>query len=156
VQTDEQRRFDLIPNLQATVQGAANFEADTLKDVVAARTQWMSAQSKNDQVGQVAAAQSFESALSRLLVTVESYPTLTATQGFRDFQVQLEGTENRIATARRDFNEAVTAYNVMVRTFPTGIIAGVLGFSPAPTLEAAPGAAQAPQVQFDFRPAPQA
>ncbi|MBP9750769.1 MAG: LemA family protein [Candidatus Peribacteraceae bacterium] len=151
VQTDLQRRFDLVPNLQATVQGAADFEQGTLTEVVAARTKWMSAQSAGDQAGQVEAANDFQGALSRLLVTVESYPQLTATQGFRDLQVQLEGTENRIATARRDYNQAVTSYNVGIRTFPTNIAAGMLGFAPAETFQGTPGSESAPSVQFDFR-----
>lgn len=153
VQTDLQRRFDLVPNLQNTVQGAADFEKSTLTDVVNARTKWMNAQSSGDRDAQVAAANDFQGALSRLLVTVESYPQLTATQGFRDLMVQLEGTENRIATARRDYNQAAVTYNVAVRTFPRNLIAGVLGFDAAESFEAAPGAENAPQVDFDFKAA---
>lgn len=153
VQTDLQRRFDLVPNLQKTVQGSADFEKSTLTDIVAARTKWMSAQSSGDRDSQVAAANEFQGALSRLLVTVESYPQLSSTQGFRDLMVQLEGTENRIATSRRDYNQAVMSYNVAVRTFPRNLIAGVLGFSPAETFEATPGAENAPSIEFDFKAA---
>ncbi len=153
VQTDLQRRFDLVPNLQNTVKGAADFEQTTLTEIVAARTKWMSAQTSGDQAGQVEAANQFQGALSRLLVTVESYPQLAATQGFRDLMVQLEGTENRIATARRDYNNAVVSYNIGVRTFPRNLIAGVLGFAPAETFEATAGAENAPQIQFDFKAA---
>ncbi len=146
VETQYQRRFDLIPNLQATVQGAADFEQETLTAVTQARTQWQQADTTNEQV---AAANNFDSALSRLLVTVEAYPTLTATQGFRDFQTQLEGTENRIATARRDYNDAVRSYNVYTRVFPRNILAGMFGYEPAAFFQSDADAANAPDVNFE-------
>lgn len=146
VQTQYQRRFDLIPNLQATVKGAANFEQSTFVAVTEARSQWQNAGGNRD--AQLAAAQNFDSALSRLLVTVEAYPQLQATQAFRDFMTQLEGTENRISTAREDYNDAVQTYNVQVRTFPRNLIAGMLGFSAEKFFQSTPGSENAPNVSF--------
>jgi LemA protein len=145
VETQYQRRFDLIPNLQATVEGAANFEKETYTAVTAARSQWQQAGTREEQV---AAANTFDTALSRLLVTVEAYPQLQATQAFRDFQAQIEGTENRIATARRDYNQAVGGYNVYVRVFPRNMLAGMFGFEPAAFFASDDGAEKAPDVQF--------
>lgn len=146
VETQYQRRFDLVPNLVSTVKGAANFEQSTLTAVTEARTKWMdSGASRSDQI---TAAQGFDSALSRLLVTVEAYPQLQATQAFRDLMAQLEGTENRIAVARKDFNDAVLSYNIKVRTFPTNVIAGILGFSPEAFFQSTDGSENAPSVQF--------
>jgi len=145
VETQYQRRFDLIPNLVNTVKGAADFEQETFTQVTAARSQWQSAGSRGEQI---AAAQNFDGALGRLLVTVESYPQLQATQAFRDFMVQLEGTENRIATARRDFNESVQLFNVRVKRFPTNMIAGMFGFDEEQFFEATEGSDQAPNVEF--------
>ena len=148
-----QRRADLIPNLVETVKGAKEFEQQTLTQVVEARAK----------VGQVqiqglpdsGSLQRFESAqnelssaLSRLLVVVERYPELKATQNFRDLQVQLEGTENRIAVERRRYNEAARAFNVARRTFPTVVIANLFGFQPKPYFEAETGAEKPPQVTF--------
>lgn len=146
VETQYQRRFDLVPNLVRTVQGAADFEQETLTQVTAARTQWQSAGSRTQQI---AAAEGFESALSRLLVTVEAYPQLKATEAFRDLMTQLEGTENRIATARRDYNESVRGYNVMVQRFPRNILAGLFGFGPETYFDAVAGSETAPEVQFE-------
>ncbi len=146
VETQYQRRIDLVPNLQATVQGAANFEQETFTAVTAARSQWQQA---NTLTEQVEATNQFESALSRLLVTVEAYPQLQATQSFRDFMVQLEGTENRIAVARRDYNDQVTEYNVYVRTFPRNLLAGLFGYDAAPFFSSTPGAEEAPVVNFE-------
>ena len=149
VETQYQRRFDLVPNLTRTVQGAANFEQETLTQVTAARTQWQQADQSGNRGDQIAAAQGFDSALSRLLVTVEAYPQLKATEAFRDLMTQLEGTENRIATARRDYNEAVRSYNVMIQRFPRNILAGLFGFSPETYFDAAPGSETAPEVKFE-------
>lgn len=145
VETTYQRRIDLVPNLVNTVKGAADFEQSTLTAVTAARTQWQAAPTRQDKV---AAAQNMESAISRLLVTVEAYPQLQATQAFRDLMTQLEGTENRINVARRDYNDAVMSYNVAVRRFPRNIIATLFGFTQEKPFEAAPGAEQAPSVNF--------
>lgn len=146
VETQYQRRFDLIPNLQATVSGAADFEQETYTAVAEARSQFQNAGSRAEQVQ---AAGQFDSALSRLLVTVEAYPQLQATQAFRDFMTQLEGTENRIATARRDYNEAVRTYNLTVKRFPGVILATIFGYDAEPGFEAAEGSEIAPSVTFD-------
>jgi LemA protein len=158
VQNVYQRRADLIPNLVSTVSGAANFEKSTLTEITTARAS----------VGQVkldantaptdpAKLQAFEaaqgqlsSALSRLLVVVEKYPDLKATEGFRDLQAQLEGTENRISVERRDFNTAVQAYNTAIKSFPAVFYAGAFGFAPKPYFTATAGSDTPPKVQFDF------
>ena len=145
VETQYQRRFDLIPNLQSIVQGAADFEQETFIAVTQARTQWQSAGS---QTQKLAAINGFESALSRLLLTVENYPDLKATQNFGDFQVQLEGTENRIAVARRDYNNEVKRFNVFVRVFPRNTLAGAFGYEPAAFFGSAEEAAEAPVIEF--------
>jgi LemA protein len=145
VETQYQRRFDLIPNLVNTVKGAAEFEQSTFTAVTAARSQWQQAPDRDDKIE---AATAFESSFSRLLVTMEAYPQLQATAAFRDLMTQLEGTENRIATARMDYNNAATSYNVLVRQFPRNIVAGLFGFGPERTFQAAPGSDQAPSVNF--------
>lgn len=149
VETQYQRRFDLIPNLVSTVRGAANFEQDTLTAVTEARTQWLNANENNDRAGQVAAAQQTESALARLLVSVESYPQLQATQAFENLMVQLEGTENRISVARMDYNNTVRDYNLRVKRFPGNILAEMFGFETEPGFESTPGSENAPSVNFD-------
>ncbi len=149
VETQYQRRFDLIPNLVSTVQGAADFEQETLTAVTEARTQWLNAQSSGDLNAQVEATERTESALARLLVTAEAYPTLTATQSFENLMVQLEGTENRISTARRDYNDAVLSYNLIVRRFPGNIAAMLFGFDVAEGFDAAAGSENAPSVEFN-------
>lgn len=146
VETQYQRRFDLVPNLVRTVQGAAQFEQSTITAVTQARSGWQAAATRGERV---AAAQSFDSALSRLLVTVEAYPELQATQAFRDLMTQLEGTENRIGVARKDYNDAVQAYNVKVRRFPTNMLARLMGFAPETFFESTEAAAVAPTVDFD-------
>lgn len=146
VETVYQRRFDLIPNLVATVKGAANFEQGTLTAVTEARTQWQFAGSRGEQV---AAAERFDSSLSRLLVTVEAYPQLQATQAYRDLMTQLEGTENRISTERRDYNLAVRDYNLAVKRFPGMILASIFGYEAEPGFESVDGSDVAPAVNFD-------
>ncbi len=149
-----QRRADLIPNLVTTVKGAADFEQETLNQVVQAR-------SKVGQInieGPPSAAQleafqgaqgALSSAIGRLLVVVERYPELKATQAYRDLQVQLEGAENRIAVERMRYNEAAQAFNTTRRRFPTNIIAGLFGFNqPKAYFEADEGAETAPEVDF--------
>ena len=147
VQTQYQRRVDLVPNLVNTVKGAANFEQGTLTAIVEARSAWAKSQSGsvNDQVK---AAAGFDGALSRLLVTVEAYPQLKATEAYRDLMTQLEGTENRVSVARRDFNEAVRGYNLAVRSFPSNIVASLFKFELSESFKAAEGADQAPKVDF--------
>jgi LemA protein len=151
-----QRRADLVPNLVATVKGAADFEKETLEAVVNARAKATSIQATPELVNDPEAFARFEaaqgelqSALSRLLVTVERYPDLKATAAFRDLQAQLEGTENRIAVARKRYIETVAEYNKLVRFFPTNLTARfLLGAEPKATFEATPGAETPPEVQF--------
>jgi LemA protein len=167
VQNVYQRRADLVPNLVATVSGAANFEKSTITEVTAARASVgqvkidpNSAPQDPQKLAEFDRTQAqLSSALSRLLVVVERYPELRATQNFRDLQAQLEGTENRIAVERGRFNEAVQTYNTSIKSFPAVLYAGVLGFQPRPYFAATPGAETAPKVQFDFnqpgaKPAP--
>jgi len=154
VQSSYQRRADLIPNLVATVKGAANFETETLEKVIQARAS--ATQIKVDvndlspeKIQQYQAAQGqLSQALGRLLAVSESYPELKANANFQNLQAQLEGTENRINVARNDFNEAVNGYNSSVRAFPTNIVAGITGFKQKGYFEAAAGAENAPQVKF--------
>jgi LemA protein len=154
VQTQYQRRTDLIPNLVATVKGAANFEKETLTGVVEARAKATSIQVRAEdltpeKLQQFQQAQGqLSAALGRLLAVSESYPTLQANQNFRDLQAQIEGTENRITVARKDFNTAVQSYNSTIRTFPNNIVAGFGGFQAKPYFEAQQGAENAPKVQF--------
>ena len=148
-----QRRADLIPNLVETVKGAAEFEQDTFTAVTEARSKvnQINIEGVPDaaQLQQFQAAQDeLTSALSRLLVTVERYPELTATQAFRDLQAQLEGTENRIAVERKRFNEAVQAYNTARRQVPTNLYAMAFGFDEKAYFAASPGAEEAPKVEF--------
>src|SRR5439155_2509109 len=158
VQTVYQRRADLIPNLVNTVQGAANFEKSTLTEVTNARASVGRVQLDPNkaptdaaQLEQFQAAQGqLSNALSRLLVVVERYPELKANQSFLSLQAQLEGTENRISVERGNFNSAVQNYNVAVRSFPTNLIAGMLGFPPRPFFTAREGAERPPPVQFNF------
>ena len=156
VETQYQRRSDLIPNLVRTVQGAADFESETLEAVTSARARATSINLNADDLGDpakmeefMAAQQSLSGALGRLLMVTENYPDLRATEGFRDLQVQLEGTENRINVARRDFNGTVADYNRAVRRFPGSIIASITGFDRKPSFEAVSGAEKAPVVEFD-------
>ncbi|MBW8688379.1 LemA family protein [Chitinophaga rhizophila] len=154
VQSQYQRRADLIPNLVATVKGAANFEKETLTQVIEARAKATSITVRPEdltpeKVQQFQAAQGqLSAALGRLLAVSESYPTLQANQNFKDLQAQIEGTENRIAVARKDFNETARVYNSAIRTFPNNIIAGFGGFQQRPYFEAQAGAENAPKVQF--------
>jgi LemA protein len=149
VETQYQRRFDLVPNLVSTVKGAANFEQKTLTDVTNARTQWMNADASGSRDAKVAAAGQFDSAMSRLLVTVEAYPQLQATQAFRDLMTQLEGTENRISTARMDYNDAVRDYNLTVRRFPGNLLADMFGYQVETGFQSDDNADKAPDVNFD-------
>jgi len=154
VETQYQRRADLIPNFVNTVKGAANFEQETLTKVIEARakaTQVTLDPTKMtaENMKQFQAAQGeLSSALSRLMVVVERYPELKATQNYRDLQVELEGTENRISVERRKFNEVAQSFNVYIKRFPQSIIAGMFGFSARPYFESMEGAEKAPQVQF--------
>jgi LemA protein len=154
VETQYQRRSDLIPNFVNTVKGAANFEQTTLTQVIEARAKATSVnidptkltpetmQQFQQAQGQVS------SALGRLMVVMEQYPELKATQNFRDLQTELEGTENRISVERRKFNEVALLYNTYIKRFPQNMIAGMFSFAAKPYFEATAGAEKAPEVKF--------
>jgi LemA protein len=154
VENDYQRRADLIPNLVASVKGAANFEKSTLTDVINARAKATSVQVDPSKltpasIQQFQAAQGqLSSALGRLMVVTENYPDLKSNQNFLGLQAQLEGTENRIAVARMDFNTAVQEYNSKIRAFPANITAKMFGFTEKGYFQADAGAENAPKVQF--------
>ena len=158
VQNVYQRRADLIPNLVATVSGAANFEKSTLTEITAARASVgqvkldpNSAPTDPTKLAAFDQAQGqLSSALSRLLVVVERYPDLKATENFQELQAQLEGTENRISVERRDFNTAVQNYDTAIKSFPELFYAGAFGFHEKPYFAATAGAETPPKVQFDF------
>jgi LemA protein len=171
VENDYQRRFDLIPNLVRTVQGAANFEKSTLEAVINARSRVgqvaapagaPGAQSNlpNDPnaMAQFAGAQeNLTGALSRLLVVVERYPDLKSNQNFLELQSQLEGTENRIAVERKRYNDVAQVFNTAVLKFPANLVANMSGFKPKAYFKGAAGSQQAPEVNFNFgsaQPAP--
>jgi LemA protein len=156
VQNQYQRRADLVPNLVATVKGAASFEQETLQRVIEARSKATSVNIDANALSNPEAFRRFEQAqselsgaLSRLLVVVEKYPDLKANQNFRDLQAQLEGTENRIAVARKRYIGSVAEYNKAVRYFPTNLTAKfLLGLEPRESFSAEPGAAKPPEVKF--------
>lgn len=149
-----QRRADLIPNLVTTVKGAANFEKETLTQVVEARAKATSVvidpnNLTPEAIAQFQAAQgALTGSLSRLMATVEAYPELKANQNFLELQAQLEGTENRITVERRAFNEATQEYNTTVRSFPNNLMAGIFGFKQKGLFKADAGAEKVPEVQF--------
>jgi LemA protein len=154
VESDYQRRADLIPNLVETVKGYANFEKSTLEAVVAARAS--ATQVKVDPTNLTPesiknfeqAQQGLSGALGRLLMVTENYPDLKANQNFMDLQKQLEGTENRINVARKDFNASVNEYNGYIRRFPTNLFTGIFGFGPKGYFESQAGSDKAPQIKF--------
>lgn len=158
VQNVYQRRADLIPNLVATVQGAANFEKSTLEEITRARASVGQVQvnpgtapTDPNQLQQFEQAQGqLGGALSRLLVVSERYPELRSNASFLSLQAQLEGSENRISVERGRFNEAVQGYNTAIKSFPAVLYAGAFGFPPRPYFTAAPQAQTPPGVQFDF------
>jgi len=154
VQTQYQRRSDLIDNLVATVKGAANFEKETLTAVIEARAS-ASKMTLNandltpEKLQQFQASQGqLSQALGRLMVVSEQYPELKANQNFLALQDEISGTENRIAFSRTSFNDAVQSYNITVRTFPNNLLAGMFGFQSKGMFEAEAGAQKAPKVQF--------
>jgi LemA protein len=157
VQTAYQKRADLIPNLVATVKNYAEYEAKTLEAIVEARAKATSVTLDANNLTEEnlkafqAAQDQVSGALSRLLVTVEQYPDLKANQNYLDLQSQLEGCENAIANARKEFNETAQAYNTAVRRFPANIIAGMFGFEKKPYFEASEGADKAPDVKDLFQ-----
>ncbi len=154
VETDYQRRSDLVPNLVATVKGAIGFETKTLLEVTQARANATSIKLTTSQLT-AENISSYEDAqaklggsLGRLIAIAENYPTLTATESFRGLQTQLEGTENRIAVSRKDFNSAVEEYNATIKTFPNALLAPMYGFAPRAYFESGAGSETAPEVAF--------
>jgi LemA protein len=145
IDTQLQRRSDLIPNLVATVKGYATQEKTIFTDIANARAKLAGAQTITDKAN---ADSALSNSLSRLLVIVENYPTLKSDQNFRDLSVALEGTENRINIARQDYNSAVTVYNSAIVTFPNSIIAAMFGFKEQPYYKASAGAQDVPKVDF--------
>ena len=157
VEAQYQRRADLVPSLVSTVQGAADFERTTFTEVTEARSRagavTLSAADLDDPdaLRRYAEAQAaLSGSIGRLIATAEAYPQLRATDAFRDLQAQLEGTENRINTARTRYNASVADYNATARSFPTNIFANLFGKGPKTPFEAADGAEDAPEVDFDF------
>lgn len=154
VENQYQRRADLIPNLVNTVKGYAEFEQETLTGVIEARAKATSVSIDPSNLTPASMAnfeqaqQGLSGALSRLMVTVERYPDLKANQQFMQLQVQLEGTENRIAVERRNFNQTVQGFNTLIRKFPQSIIANIAGFDKKGYFEAKEGAEEAPEVKF--------
>jgi LemA protein len=155
VENQYKRRADLVPNLVSVVKGAANFEQDTLTKVVEARSKVAGLKVDSSTIDDPEKLKKFEAAqnelsgsLSRLLVVAEQYPQLKATDSYRDLQSQLEGTENRIAVARKRYIEAVASYNVLVQSFPTSIGASMRGRAVRPTFQAAPGSDKAPEIKL--------
>lgn len=154
VETQYQRRSDLIPNLVNTVKGAAKFEQSTLTQVTEARAKATQVTIDPDKltpenIEKFQAAQGQVSqALSRLLMVTENYPELKATEQFRDVSAELAGTENRIAVARKDFNESIQTYNTKIRSFPNNLMAGIFGFKQKTGFKADAGAEKAPKVEF--------
>ena len=153
VDSQYQRRGDLIDNLVSTVKGSSDFEQETLTAVTEARSQAGStkidANSSSEQIQQYVEAQNqVTSSLSRLLVTVEAYPNIKSTDAYRDLMSQLEGTENRIQVARSDYNEAARGFNTKVQTFPTVVVANLFGFDQRAYFEAKDGTENAPTVDF--------
>lgn len=153
VETNYQRRTDLYSSVVKTIQGSAKFEKSTLTEVIAARAR---ATSINVNVNDSASLQQFQqaqaglqSSFARLMAVAEAYPDLKTTQAFQNFQTQIEGTENRINVARRDYNAAVNNYNLKVRLFPNNIFAGILGYHVRPYYKADLGSEKNPDINFD-------
>jgi LemA protein len=154
VESQYQRRADLIPNLVNTVKGYAEHEQTTLTEVMEARAQATQMRVNFDQLNESSLQKlnnvqgELSSALSRLMAVAENYPNLKANQNFLDLQTELSGTENRIAVERRKFNDEARQYNSTIRMFPKNMVAGMFGFLPKPYFEAAAGSEKAPEVQF--------
>src|SRR3982750_2445694 len=155
VETNYQRRNDLYSSVVKTIQGSANFEKSTLKEVIDARSRATSVRvdlndSASLQQYQQAQAQ-LQGSFSRLMAVAEAYPDLKTTKAFQDFQTQIEGTENRINVARRDYNCEVQNYNLKVKLFPNNLFAGILGYHAKPYYKADPGASSNPDINFDIK-----
>jgi len=155
VETNYQRRTDLYSSIIKTIEGSANFEKSTLREVLEARSK---ATSINVDINDPASLEAYQkaqaglqSSFSKLLAVVENYPDLKTTQAFRDFQTQIEGTENRINIARQDYNKSVEAYNLKVKRFPKNILAGIFGFKEKAFYKADPGSEKNPDIKFDIK-----
>lgn len=155
VETNYQRRTDLYNSVIKTIQGSANFEKTTLNDVISARSRATSVSvdiNDPESLAKYQAAQSqFQGAFGRLMAISEAYPDLKTTKAFQDFQTQIEGTENRINIARRDYNTAVNGYNLQVKTFPRNILSGLFGFHEKAYYKADEGTEKAPDINFDIK-----
>jgi LemA protein len=155
VETNYQRRTDLYNSVVKTIEGSANFEKSTLREVIAARA---SATSVHVDVNDSASLARYQQAqgqlqgsFSRLMAVAEAYPDLKTTKAFQDFQTDISGTENRINVARRDFNTSVNAYNMKVKVFPNNIFAGLFGYHEKPYYKSDPGSENAPDIQFNIK-----
>lgn len=147
VETQYQRRADLIPNLVEVVKKSASFQQETFTEITALRSQWQSAKTAGNRLEQFQIGEAMGSALSRLLVTVENYPNLDL-DTFKNLQAQLEGTENRVSVARNRYNEKVKVYNVKIKRIPTVIIANMFGFTEEPFFESKEGTEEVPVVDL--------
>jgi len=155
VETNYQRRMDLYNSVIKTIEGSANFEKSTLKEVIEARTRATSIHVDVNDSASLAAFQqaqaSLQGSFSRLIAIAEAYPDIKTTQAFRDFQAQIEGTENRINVARMDFNKLVEDYNLKVRRFPNNIFASLFGFHQKAFYKSDAGSEHAPDIQFNIK-----
>lgn len=155
VETNYQRRTDLYSSVIRTIEGSANFEKSTLREVLEARSKATAVQVNIDDPASLAAYQQAQSQLqgsfSRLMAVVEAYPDLKTTTAFRDFQTQIEGTENRINIARQDYNKVVQDYNLKVKRFPNNIFAGIFGYKEKPFYKSDVGSEKAPDINFDIK-----
>lgn len=155
VETNYQRRTDLYSSVIKTIEGSANFEKSTLKEVIEARSKATSIKVDINDPASLAAYQQaqagLQSSFSKLLAVVESYPDLKTTAAFRDFQTQIEGTENRINIARQDYNKSVEDYNLRVKRFPNNLFAGIFGYKEKPYYKSDEGSQKAPDVKFDIK-----
>jgi LemA protein len=155
VETNYQRRTDLYSSVIKTIEGSANFEKSTLKEVIAARasaTQIKVDINDPETLAKYQAAQGqLQSSFGRLMAVAEAYPNLQTTKAFQDFQAQIEGTENRINIARKDYNESVNGYNLQVRRFPNNIFAGLFGFKAKNYYKADVGSEKAPDIEFNIK-----
>lgn len=157
VETNYQRRTDLYGSVIKTIEGSANFEKSTLKEVIEARARATSVNISADSLtpenlARFQAAQGqLQNSFARLMAVAEAYPDIKTTKSFQDFQTQIEGTENRINVARQDFNSTVNGYNLKVKTFPNNLFAGIFHFTEKPYYKADPGSDKAPDVQFNIK-----
>lgn len=155
VETNYQRRTDLYNSVIKVIEGSANFEKSTLKEVINARANATRIQVDVNDSASLARYQQaqgqLQSSFSRLMAVAENYPDLKTTQQFKDFQTQIEGTENRINVARRDFNQQVNGYNLTVKRFPNNIFAGIFGYHEKPYYKSDPGSENAPEIHFDIK-----